>query len=125
MSKMSKMSEMSEITEITETTNYPSNIVDMNPLMDILSETINQTSISTPKHTSTQSYEKKKFEFINNHVSKLLLPYYFYLYIMMSDDNIYKKIKKNQKKKDKELNEINLYFLMEIINKKIEGLDHK
>ena len=43
--------------------------------------------------------------------------------IMMSDDKIYKKIKKNQKKTDEELNEINLYFLMEIIKKRIVGLD--
>ena len=60
----------------------------------------------------------KKDVFIQKFIFELLMPYFLYLYLIMSDNSIYKKIKKTKSKI--KMNQINLYFLMEIIKKKIE-----
>jgi hypothetical protein len=60
---------------------------------------------------------KKKDAFLDAYIAKLFIPYIIYLKIVLSDDEIYKNLKKNIKKKD--FNMINLYFLMEIIKKNI------
>ena len=62
----------------------------------------------------------KKDESINRFIEDLFVPYIVYLKITLSEDEIYKKLKKN---KTIESEKINLYFLMEIIKKKIELLD--
>jgi len=94
-----------------------SNIINMNT-------NINMHTNINMKTSNITSYERKKHIFIDNHIMNIFLPYIIYMKIILSDDKIYKKIKKNQKNLDKsEFNIINLYFLMEIIKKKIEGLD--
>lgn len=62
----------------------------------------------------------KKDECIDRFIEDLFVPYIVYLKMTLSEDEIYKKLKKN---KTIESEKINLYFLMEIIKKKIELLD--
>ena len=62
----------------------------------------------------------KKDENIDKFINDLFIPYIIYLKMTLSEDEIFKKFKKN---KTIESEKINLYFLMEIIKKKIELLD--
>lgn len=61
-----------------------------------------------------------KDELINKYVYDLMMPYIIYLRMLLSDKKIYNRLKKNKNIEDEKLN---LYFLMEIIKKKIEGLN--
>jgi len=61
-----------------------------------------------------------KDECINKFIEDLFIPYIVYLKITLSKDETYKKLKKN---KTIESEKINLYFIIEIIKKKIELLD--
>ncbi len=85
-------------------------IVDMNDIMDKLNQDDNITKTKITKD-----------EFVNNYIYKIMMPYILFLKIMLSDDKIYKKLKKNDKIDQKELNNINLYFLMELIKKQINN----
>ena len=94
-----------------------SNIVDMNHILNNFDNFDNFDN-----HNITSNVEKHTF--IDNHIMNIFLPYIIYMKIILSNDKIYKKIKRNQKNLNtSELNIINLYFLMEIIKKKIEVLD--
>jgi len=55
-----------------------------------------------------------KDQFIENFIFNLLLPYMIYLKLYLSNDKIYKKLRRN--KSDNHFNEFNLNFLKEIIN---------
>jgi uncharacterized membrane protein YciS (DUF1049 family) len=55
-----------------------------------------------------------KDQFIENFIFNLLLPYIIYLKLMLSNDQIYKKLKRN--KSNNYLNTFNLNFLKELIN---------
>lgn len=85
-------------------------IVDMNDIIDKLNQDDNITKTKITKD-----------EFVNNYIYKIMMPYILFLKIMLSDDKIYKKLKKNVKIDQKELNNINLYFLMELIKKQINN----
>jgi hypothetical protein len=104
-------------------------IVDLNPIFDIfnnLGQESNSGSDSDNEinNQANSNFSTEKDKFIEKHLNSLFFPYYFYMKSLMYDDKIYKKLRKNQKGSDnKELNEINLYFLMEIIKKRIEGID--
>ena len=100
---------MDNSTDLTHT-------IDLNPVFDIM-------NITNPSNELWKS-ESDKDESIDEYINSLFLPYYIYMKLLMNEDNIYNKIKKNQQGSDsKELNIINLYFLMEIIKKKIECID--
>ena len=81
---------------------------------------INHNQINYNRLESDANSEKKQ-KYIEAYISRLLMPYVLYLNMILSDNDNYKKIKK-QKKNDG-LNKINLYFLMEIIKKNIENMD--
>ena len=55
-----------------------------------------------------------KDQFIENFIFNLLLPYIIYLKLMLSNDEIYKKLRRN--KSNNYLNTFNLNFLKELIN---------
>ena len=74
-------------------------------------------NISTFISKNKNKNSKKKDAFIDAYIIKLFLPYIIYLKMVLADDEIYKNLKKNIKKKDSNI--INLYFLMEIIKKNI------
>lgn len=76
---------------------------------------INMTTFLGNRNIKRNS--RKKDEFLDAYIIKLFLPYIIYLKVVLSDDEIYKNLKKNIKKKD--FNLINLYYLMEIIKKNI------
>jgi len=82
------------------------NIIDMNNAMNILN--INE-------HLNKKI---SKNELIDDYIYKLMMPYIVYLKFLLSNKNVYKKIKKNISNHD--LNKIDLYFLMEVIKKQIE-----
>ena len=69
------------------------------------------------ENSNIKKNSKKKDEFLDAYIIKLFMPYIIYLKMVLSDDEIYKNLKKNLKKKN--FNLINLYFLMEIIKKNI------
>ncbi len=54
---------------------------------------------------------------IDNYIYEIMMPYMIYLKMILSDKKVYKKLKNSKDEK------LNLYFLMEIIKKKIEGLE--
>lgn len=87
-----------------------------------MSETINEmNNDELTKTLSDNCYNLSKDEFINKYIYKIMMPYIIFLKLILSDDNVYKKFRRNQKKFNQEdLNKINLYFLMEIIKKQIE-----
>lgn len=85
-----------------------SNIIDMNNIMNELKLNKEQTKTN-------------KDEYVNNYIYKIMMPYILFLKIMISDDKIYKKLRKNDIKDQKEYNNINLYFLMELIKKQINN----
>ena len=70
-----------------------------------------------------------KDELIDNYVYELMMPYIIYLRTLLSDKKIYKRLKKKKSKEveveaeEVETEKLNLYLLMEIIKKKIEGLN--
>ena len=63
----------------------------------------------------------KKQKYIDDYINKLMMPYILYLNMILSDENVYKKIRKQ--KKNNGINKTNLYFLMEILKKNIENID--
>ena len=72
-------------------------------------------------YKQNQNKHNKKQNYIDTYIHKLMIPYILYLNIVLSDDNVYKKLKKHDKNNG--INKTNLYFLMEIIKKNIENLD--
>ena len=86
-----------------------------NQLENRQEDIINMTTFLGNRNIKRNS--RKKDEFLDAYITKLFLPYIIYLKVVLSDDEIYKNLKKNIKKKD--FNLINLYYLMEIIKKNI------
>ena len=77
---------------------------------------LSESDYNLNKHISEQ-----KQVYIDTYIHKLMMPYILYLNMILSDDKVYKKIKKHEKNNG--INKTNLYFLMEIIKKNIENLD--
>ncbi len=68
----------------------------------------------------TKSTEEKD-KFVDNFIYKTMMPYILYMKLMLNDDEIYEKLKSNQNQTNPE--KINLYFLMEVLKKRIEIVD--
>lgn len=85
------------------------------------SNIVNMNNIINELKLNEEPTKTNKDEYVNNYIYKIMMPYILFLKIMLSDDKIYKKLRKNDEIDQKECNDINLYFLMELIKKQINN----